>query len=167
MNFAVIYDFHPTANKVVKEIHCQPDIVVPILGYFKRNSGLISFIISCNDHKLISNISKQFDENISVHFLRNISKLEVNRLEASVGSRWIILGRLVCNIVPPLFDLNVNCFSTSSSSSWDCNKDLSNNWVLWTIKENESIVSVIIVSNLISADKRFWLICNPRISETF
>lgn len=122
-----MYSLHPTANKDLKEIHCQPDIVVTIVRHFKRTvcSQLILFIILSNDPKLMTEVSNEFHEKISVKFSQNILRNEINGLEAAVGYRYFILRRLSCCIVPPLFEYFFNGSSVSAFLSSDGQKYLS------------------------------------------
>lgn len=98
-------------------MHCQPDIVVPILRHFKTRSVFSTY----SDHyfviwpELIRKASREVDEKVSVQFSQNISKHEVNILEAAVGSRYFILRRLSCGIVPLLFEFIIKCSPTSAS----------------------------------------------------
>lgn len=147
--------FHQIADKVFKEMYCQTDIAVTIVRHFKKKlcSWIMLFIISSNDYELMRRVSKQFDEKISEQCLQNISKHEVNRIEAAVVSRCFLQRRLSYGIVAPLFEFIMNCFCIYALASSHANKDLSVDWKLWKNKENEPIASVITSSNWISANK--------------
>lgn len=83
------------------------------------------FITSSIDPELMTEVSKEFDEEISVQPLQNVWKYTVDRFEAAVDSRHLTYRRLSCGIVPSIFDLILNCSFISASASSDDNEDLS------------------------------------------
>lgn len=126
-NIAVIHDLHFIAIEVLKEVHCQPHIVVLIVRRSRTSSVFrrILFIFSSNKLKLMIKVSRDLTEKVSVQFLQIISKHKVNRLEAAIGSIYSILRRLSRRSRTALFDLIIICCPTTvSAASFGC-KDLS------------------------------------------
>lgn len=60
-----------------------------------------------------------------MQFSRNISKHDVNRLEAAVDSTYLMVRGLSCDMVPTLIEFINNGSSTAALTSLLADKDLS------------------------------------------